>query len=57
MPWKSSDAKSHTKKANTPSEKAKWAKIANAVLKQSGDEGKAIRIANAKVSKSGKRGK
>ena len=46
MPWVPADATSHTKKANTDAKKKKWAKIANGVLKESGDEGKAIRLAN-----------
>jgi len=53
MPWKPSDAPSHTKKANTEAKKKKWAKIANAALascKAKGDkdcEGYAIRVANS----------
>lgn len=51
MPWSSSEAKSHTKKATTPAKKKKWASIANGVRKSSGgDDGKAIRIANASVA-------
>ena len=49
MPWKPSDAKKHTKSATTKAKQEKWAKIANAVLKETGDDGKAIRIANSKV--------
>ncbi len=49
MPWKPSQAKEHSKKADTPGKQRKWAEVANAVLKQVGDEGKAIRIANAKI--------
>jgi uncharacterized protein YdaT len=52
MPW---DAKSfktkHNKKLN-PKKAGQAAKIANAILKETGDEGKAIRIANSKVKKS-----
>ena len=48
MPWTSSDGpRRHTKRANSPAKRKKWAAVANAVLKSSGDEGKAIRIANA----------
>lgn len=58
MPWNPSDAKEHTKKANTKEKKKKWAKIANEVLEnclgKGGDrkecEAKAIRIANSKMS-------
>lgn len=57
MPWTHLDARLHTKKAKTPAQQLKWTKVANAVLRQSGDEGKAIRIANAtmKPKKKGKR--
>ena len=51
MPWTSSDASRHTKKAKSPKAKRQFAKVANKVLEASGDEGKAIRIANAAVKK------
>jgi hypothetical protein len=51
MPWKPSDAIGKTKKASTPGAKKQWAGAANAVLKKTGDEGKAVRIANAAVAK------
>lgn len=52
MPWTPSDGpKRHTKKANTPGKKKAWSATANAVLKESGDEGKAIRIANSRMNK------
>ena len=51
MPWKSGSATRHTKKANTPAKKRQWAKAANAALKSTGDEGKAVRIANAAVKR------
>lgn len=51
MPWTIADALGHTKKAGSPAAKRQWASTANAVLKQSGDEGKAVRIANAAVAK------
>ena len=60
MPWKMSDATAHTKKANTPRKKKQFAVVANKVLADTGDEGKAIRIANAAVKKNkgkGKKGK
>lgn len=61
MPWKMSDATAHTKKANTPGKKQQFATVANKVLKDTGDEGKAIRIANAAVAKNksggGRKGK
>ena len=55
MPWKAASAKRHTKKAKTPKKKRQWAKVANAVLKKSGDEGMAIRIANAAVKRKKKK--
>lgn len=52
MPWTSSDGpRRHTKRANSPAKRKKWAAVANAVLKSSGDEGKAIRIANAMIKR------
>jgi uncharacterized protein YdaT len=52
MPWSPSDGPSrHTKKANTPATRKQWSSVANKVLADSGDEGKAVRIANSAVSK------
>ena len=51
MPWSMRDAPAHTKKADTPAKKKQFATVANKVLAESGDEGKAIRIANAAVKK------
>lgn len=50
MPWTAASFAKHNhhlKKA----QRAKAAKIANAVLAKTGDEGKAIRIANAEAAK------
>jgi len=49
MPWTASDASKHTKKADTATEKRQWAKVANATLKKTGNEGRAVRTANAAV--------
>lgn len=49
MPWKMSDAISHTKRASTPAKARQWASVANSILQQSGNEGKAVRIANSAV--------
>ena len=46
MPWSSGDASKH-KKGLGPGSSKKWADVANSVLAESGDEGKAIRIANS----------
>lgn len=51
MPWQPSDAPRHQKLARSPAERAEWARVANAILKQTGDEGKAIRIANGLIRK------
>lgn len=50
MPWTPNQAKGHTHAASTPEKSALWAGTANGVLKDSGDEGKAIRVANAQVN-------
>jgi len=53
-PWSQSDVKRFNKKcADKKSCRAKWPKIANAVLRDSGDEGKAIRIASWQVKQMG----
>ena len=49
MPWTASDDSKHTKKADTAAEKRQWAKVANATLKKTGNEGRAVRTANAAV--------
>lgn len=49
MPWTPADAERHTKAANTPRKQQRWAKVANKVLRKTGDEGQAVRTANASV--------
>ena len=51
MPWRASDAKSHTKKANTPVKARQWMHVANSGLKRGLSEGAAIREANAVVGR------
>jgi uncharacterized protein YdaT len=51
MPWTAEDAERHTKKADSPKRQRMWAEIANSVLSDTGDEGRAIREANAAVAK------
>lgn len=51
MPWKASDATGHTKKASSPKAKRQWSDVANSVLQQTGDEGRAVRAANAVVAR------
>lgn len=55
MPWKPSDATKHTKNADTAAKQKRWASTANSVLKESGDDAKAIRVANASVKGSKKK--
>ena len=47
MPWTPKDAKRHSKSADPK----KWAAIADAVLKKTGNDVSAIKIANAKAKK------
>jgi hypothetical protein len=47
----SDDAVRHTKKADSPKRQRMWADIANSVLAETGDEGRAIREANAAVAR------
>jgi len=49
MPWTAKEFKKKHNKKLTDAQARKAALIANAVLKQTGDEGKAIRIANARA--------
>jgi len=60
MPWSASDADGHTKKADTPAKKKRWAETANAARAKAIKDGKsekeadasAIRIANAAIGES-----
>ncbi len=51
MPWQPDDAPRHDRKADTPHLRRLWSEVANKVLDDTGDEGRAIRIANAAVAK------
>lgn len=51
MPWTKSDVDRH-KKGLTDRQKSRWIAIANSVLADTKDEGRAIRIANAKCCES-----
>ena len=55
MPWKASDARQHTKKADTKRLREMWARIANAALSGRSSEGPAIRTANAAVARANAR--
>lgn len=52
MPWNARSAFRHTKAAQSQADKRLWARTANAVLKATGDEGRAVRIANYQVKQS-----
>lgn len=51
MPWTPEDAPRHTHKADTQDLCEVWAEVANKVLAETGDEGRAIRAANAVVAR------
>ncbi len=57
MPWSGKTFGSRHNHALSGAGAAKAASIANAILRDSGDEGKAIRIANSKVKGMRKRGR
>lgn len=52
MPWVARDAPSHTHRADTPGKRRQWSAVANRVLAETANEGRAIRIANAAVKRS-----
>jgi len=51
MPWRSTSARSHTRKAKSPVAKRQWAHVANSMLKGGASKGASIRAANAAVKK------
>lgn len=51
MPWTAADATKHQKKATTAALRHTWATVANNILKETGDDARAIRGANAAVDK------
>jgi len=50
MPWTAADAESHNKAANTPAKRSRWAAVANQILKQTGNDARAIKGANAAIA-------
>ncbi len=50
MPWDQNTFKKHNKSLS-PGQSGQAAKVANAILRDTGDEGKAIRIANWQAKK------
>jgi hypothetical protein len=51
MPWKKSDAKKFTKKADTPKKASQWQAVTKSALSRGASEGSAIKQANAVVKK------
>lgn len=51
IPWQVGDVAAHNKSAKSKKAKENWVAVANSVLKQTGDEGRAIAAANSAVSK------
>jgi len=51
MPWRPEDAPKHTHKADTPHLCRLWSEVANNVLAETADEGRAVRSANAAVAR------
>jgi hypothetical protein len=51
MPWRPEDAPRHTHKAQTEELCRIWAEVANKVLAETADEGRAIRTANFVVAR------
>lgn len=48
MPFSPESSTKYKKNLSSSGSKERWASIANSILKETGDEGKAIRIANSK---------
>jgi hypothetical protein len=55
LPWLPEDAPRHTHKADTPHLCRLWSEVANKVLAESADEGRAVRAANAAVARERRR--
>lgn len=51
MPWTPKDSARHTVKAKSQVAKTQWAGVANKVLEETGDEGRAVRSANAVIKR------
>jgi len=57
MPWTARDATRHTKKATTAKSKRAFAHAANSVLRETGNEGRAVRAGNAAAAASKRKSK
>ncbi len=55
MPWRPEDAPRHTHKADTLHLCELWCEVANNVLAETGDEGRAVRAGNAAVARQKRR--
>lgn len=55
MPWTAKDASRFTKKARTPKSKRAFAHASNSVLRETGDEGRAVRAGNAAAATSARK--
>jgi hypothetical protein len=55
MPWQPEDAPRHTHKADTDALRRMWSEVANKVLADTGDEGRAVRTANGVVARNAKK--
>lgn len=51
MPWASTDAGRHNKKAKSGKAAAQWSQVANSVLSKTGSDSRAIREANAVIAR------
>lgn len=51
MPWNPEDASRHDSAANSPKKRRQWSDVANRVLSETGDEGRAVREANGVLKK------
>lgn len=51
MPWTAKDAKAKTRKASSPKAKRQWKNVANRVLAETGNDGRAVREANAVIKR------
>jgi hypothetical protein len=56
MPWRrNAQARKKTRRANTPKRQKRWRAIANRVLRETGDEARAVRTANGVLKRKSSR--
>ncbi len=51
MPWQSSDAARHTRKAKSAKARSQWKEVANSVLARTGNDARAVRAANSVIAR------